>query len=257
MDHRTFVSNTIGKAWARERVTSLVDMLSLDDIAELLNTPSSSAIPYRNGDVVPDGEYRANVPGKDVDVHWLYRHMASKQSAVLNSVDRYSASVARFARDVQDSLPYPSGTWTNLYISFDDVQCLGQHVDPTEIYVLQLHGTKRWIMGDRSLDLEPGDMLYVPKGLAHSAMCVSKCSVHLTVAVRPFTMQDYLDAASRHIVLSDEPVLSADHARTMLVDFFAQLSAVNAESVLEQARRRSHLFDMTKTEKLDFRELMR
>lgn len=257
MDHRTFVANTIGKTWARERVTSLLDMITLDEVAELFNMPSCSAVPYRGGDAVPEAEYRSASANGDVNIHWLHQHMASKQSVVLNSIDRYSAKVSRFARDIHDSLPYPAGTWTNLYVSFNEVACLSQHVDPTEIYVLQLHGTKRWIMGDRSLDLEPGDILYVPKGLAHSAMCVSKSSVHLTVAIRPFTMQDYLDAASKYVELSEEPVLSADHARAMLKDFFAQLAAVNAESVLEQARRQPYLFNMPKTERLDFRELMR
>lgn len=254
MDHRLFVSETIGRCW-RKGFVGHAGLITLDSIAELLNSPASSAIPYRGGDVVPADEYKASA--SDINVAWVFNHLKSKQSLVLNSVDRYSSDVARFARDIHDALPYVAASWTNLYISFQEVACLNPHADTTEIYVLQLHGTKRWNMSGEVFDLTPGEMLYVPKGEIHSAMCLTKSSVHLTIAIRPFTMQEYLELAGRVIQLPEDPIRDAAQVRTYLRDFFDQLASVNAESIIEQARAAPYHFDLSKAEKLDFKELLR
>ena len=75
------------------------------------------------------------------------------------------------------------------------------HSDPTDVYVVQLEGTKRWQIwptpevrrpGDDKqfpslpdpvfdLSLEPGDVLYIPYGTPHRAAAEGRLSLHLTV----------------------------------------------------------------------------
>src|ERR1700756_474653 len=77
------------------------------------------------------------------------------------------------------------------------------HSDPTDVYVVQLEGTKRWEIwptpevrrpGDDKnsspslpdpvldLSLQPGDVLYIPHNTPHRAAAEGRVSLHLTVA---------------------------------------------------------------------------
>ena len=86
-------------------------------------------------------------------------------------------------------------------------QGLRVHADPHDVFALQTHGRKQWVLyeGDQqpaadgsggipSLDaqLTPGDCLYVPKGTHHAARTVDSPSIHLTLGVRTLTWADVL-----------------------------------------------------------------
>ena len=94
---------------------------------------------------------------------------------------------------------------------------LKPHVDPDDLFVLQLEGRKRWNVygwdplwnqGARDqlppitleAELAPGDLLYVPQHWIHMASAGEDFSFALTVGFRPISWADVLGALStRHL----------------------------------------------------------
>jgi ribosomal protein L16 Arg81 hydroxylase len=91
-------------------------------------------------------------------------------------------------------------------------QGLAPHYDCVEIFVLQIAGSKRWYVSSQrveaplvgygegtwfvpdaphaQINLEPGDVLYMPRGTFHHAIAISDESLHATVAVK---VPSYID----------------------------------------------------------------
>ncbi len=98
----------------------------------------------------------------------------------------------------------PARVQTNLYASFGRESAFRAHYDPHDVLVLHLHGRKRWscfgprpdscvnttLVGDEHLGpvvweavLEPGDILYLPRGEVHRATVEGDAAMHLTNAL--------------------------------------------------------------------------
>ena len=139
------------------------------------------------------------------------------------------------------------------FYSQDGHQGLAPHYDCVEVFVLQIAGSKRWHVSSQrvtspvvgygtgtwfdpsaphaQIDLEPGDMLYIPRGTFHQAIAQSAESLHVTVAVKMPTYLDMLtalvnaapnvDAMRDYLPLSGNGV--EEPVRTILM---SQISAV-------------------------------
>lgn len=106
-----------------------------------------------------------------------------------------------------------------LFYSQKDHQGLLPHYDCVEIFVLQISGHKRWHLSSQrveapvvgygtatrfdesaphaNIDLGPGDLLYMPRGLFHQAVALSDESLHATVAVKLPMFIDLLQALAQ------------------------------------------------------------
>jgi quercetin dioxygenase-like cupin family protein len=95
------------------------------------------------------------------------------------------------------------------------------HSDPTDVYVIQLEGTKRWQIWptpqvrrpgedkdsfpslpdpDFDLLLQPGDVLYVPHSTPHRAAAEGRVSLHLTVVAGARSWAHHLLSAVQDIL---------------------------------------------------------
>ena len=95
------------------------------------------------------------------------------------------------------------------------------HSDPTDVYVIQLEGTKRWQIwptpqvrrpGDDKdsfpslpdpvldLSLQPGDVLYIPHNTPHRASAEGSVSLYVTVVAGPRTWAHHLLSAVQDIL---------------------------------------------------------
>jgi ribosomal protein L16 Arg81 hydroxylase len=105
----------------------------------------------------------------------------------------------------------------NMYLTPPGAQGFDAHFDTHEVLVLQLEGHKHWKLygpgralplvdegfpvardtlgPPREVILEPGDLLYLPRGHVHEAFTSECASLHLTVGINVFRWVDLMQEA--------------------------------------------------------------
>jgi ribosomal protein L16 Arg81 hydroxylase len=100
----------------------------------------------------------------------------------------------------------------NVYCSFQGIRAFNSHCDLHEVFAVQLEGEKAWqiyenraeapvetIQGPNAqaiidqakgrvmmtVEMKPGDLLYIPRGYFHDALASSSASLHLTFGIAP------------------------------------------------------------------------
>lgn len=199
---------------------SFDDVLSLADVDRAvtgtgLRRPALRVV--RDGDVVPPSGYtrRARTgattiddlvdPGRVLD---LFHDGAT---IVLQGMQRWWAPATRFCRDLELSLGHP--VQANAYLTPPGAAGLAPHHDTHDVFVLQVAGTKHWVVREPAvdtplprhtsdhdvaaaqpelfaLDMGPGDALYLPRGYVHSAAAQQGVSLHLTLGILATTAHD-------------------------------------------------------------------
>ena len=143
-----------------------------------------------------------------IDVGRVYGHFGEGATIVLQGLHRYWPAVTKLCRELEDILTHP--VQANAYITPPVAQGLRVHADPHDVFALQTHGRKHWVVYEGetqpapdgtgaipTLDVQlwPGDCLYIPKGTAHAASTVDSSSIHLTLGVRSLTFAEVLRGA--------------------------------------------------------------
>jgi quercetin dioxygenase-like cupin family protein len=145
------------------------------------------------------------------------------------------------------------------------------HSDPTDVYIIQLEGTKRWqiwptppgrrpgddkdsfgSLPDPVLDLpvQPGDVLYIPYGTPHRASAEASVSLHLTVVAGPRTWAHHLLSAVQDILHNgpefwDTPYrddTAPEEMARKIEQLIGRLRTVDTAAALERARRDGRAF---------------
>jgi hypothetical protein len=145
------------------------------------------------------------------------------------------------------------------------------HSDPTDVYVLQLEGTKRWQIwptpqvrrpGDDKdsfdslpepvldLSVQPGDVLYIPYSTPHRASAEGSVSLHVTVVAGPRTWAYHLMSAVKDILHNgpefwDTPYLDDTSPAEMapkIEQLISRLRLVDTAAALERAQRDGRAF---------------
>lgn len=139
---------------------------------------------------------------------------ARGSTLVFNSLHRLWTPVGKVCRAVSEHFRAPA--IGNAYLTPKDAQGFPAHYDTHDVLVLQLHGEKTWRLrgvGARfplkpshrppALDIKalpksdevkmkPGDVLYLPRGVVHEASTARTSSLHLTIGIMSFTVEDLL-----------------------------------------------------------------
>ncbi|MDQ4097620.1 MAG: cupin domain-containing protein [Actinomycetota bacterium] len=198
---------------------AFADLLSLDDVDALVST-SMPRIPefrmVRDGTPLKPTTYSktTKIGGESVagvaDPGKIYREFATGATLVFQSLQRYWPPLSRFCRSLELDLTHPAQA--NAYVTPPNARGLAVHHDTHDVFVLHLSGRKRWQiyepaielpLGNQrwksgrkpgpvllSVELEPGDCLYVPRGFPHSASSTESATAHLTVGVLTYTAQE-------------------------------------------------------------------
>ena len=154
---------------------------------------------------------RGRTPSQ-VDVARMYYQMNQGGTLSLTSIGESDPDLRHFCDAMQEL--FGVSVNINVYASSKPERGFALHWDTHDVLVIQIDGHKRWRVFEQtrrfplrrdiepndyppdqiSLEmlLEPGDLLYIPRGWWHDAVAIGEPSLHLTVGLRWRTGIDYL-----------------------------------------------------------------
>jgi ribosomal protein L16 Arg81 hydroxylase len=130
-------------------------------------------------------------------------HLRRGATLSFDAVDELHEPLAHLAQSFESF--FRGGTQINLYAAWRSLYGLDLHRDDEEVFIVQLDGRKRWLLYGFSVDdidrtelrstsvppgamldqtLQPGDLLYIPRGCYHVAVPMNEPALHLTVGVK-------------------------------------------------------------------------
>jgi len=141
-----------------------------------------------------------------LDLGGIRDDFADGYTIVLDGVERHVRAVAALSQAIEVELNFP--VQVNAYLTPPRSQGLVPHYDDHDVLILQIQGSKTWhiyegadvppreIQRDKDkavaiedlpaptdVQLQAGDVLYLPRGKVHEAETNSEPSIHLTVGV--------------------------------------------------------------------------
>jgi hypothetical protein len=126
---------------------------------------------------------------------------------------RASRPLMQLVCELEDYLSH--GVHTNIYLTPAHSSGFDPHYDTHEVFVLQISGTKHWRFFEPileaphqsqpfhprmfepsqptlELDMAPGDLLYVPRGVLHTTTTSETASAHVTLGATVYTFVELL-----------------------------------------------------------------
>ena len=248
-------------------------LLSIEDLDSLIHQTSRALPTFRlvkDGAQIPVDQYTVDtVPwgigavSGFMDREAVRALMADGATYVMETVQRVCPTIGRLSRTFEQTFHCPSPA--NLYVTPPGAQGFQPHFDVQNVFVLQLHGTKHWrVYGphvtrplpSQAIDgavtpgellhdvtLEPGDLLYLPRGFVHVANTTDTLSAHISVSLLPNTWADVFksltDTLSQDVrfraTVSLQPEGPAEATDTQDEHFSALMAAFAQGSDLEDA----------------------
>ncbi|MFN2590012.1 MAG: cupin domain-containing protein [Actinomycetota bacterium] len=212
------------------------DLMSFEDVDHIISTMSLRLPMFRvvkDGATIPVGRYtkRGRTGSQPItglaDPAGVVSLFADGATIVLQGMHRYWPPLAALCRDLEITLGHR--TQVNAYITPPGAAGLAVHEDAHDVFVLQAFGSKHWDVYERrgratesgsgggpvlSVDLRPGEGLYLPKRTPHAARTQGTLSGHITVGVVATTWGDVLAGVVdrlRHEPQFDEPLPAGFH----------------------------------------------
>ena len=130
---------------------------------------------------------------------------------IFNQLHRRVKSLGEFCASLGEI--FGSRVQANIYLTPPHGQGFRPHWDTHDVFVLQISGRKHWSIYDTNVtlplrgqtfdskrdspgevkeefELRPGSVVYIPRGVMHSARSGSETSLHITVGVTTYTWTD-------------------------------------------------------------------
>jgi lysine-specific demethylase/histidyl-hydroxylase NO66 len=222
IDRERFADDVWGRTALLTRGASdFSDLFSAEAVDELisrrgLRTPFLRVA--KGGSTFPDSSFTSPAGvgatiSDQLDDTALWRKFADGATLVLQALHRTWEPVTDFSSRLSTELGHP--VQANAYITPPQNRGFDDHYDVHDVFVLQIEGTKRWIIhepvhtdplrdqpwtdrrstvaeaakGEAYINtvLEPGDVLYLPRGWLHAAQAQGEVSIHLTLGIHSWT----------------------------------------------------------------------
>lgn len=245
-------------------------LLSIADLDAYLRTDGARtprvgmADDSRQGSAaVPEGEYA--LPDGRVDLPRLLARFDKGASLVCSQFQDTHPPLARFCRGMEKLFLH--GVQSNIYLTPPAAQGFRTHFDAHDVLVLQVSGRKRWRVWDGQpvphptrntpwdgqtkpegephvIVLEPGDALYVPRGVMHDAATEpGEPSLHITLGLLESSWADalrkLLDAEEQQNIALREAVptwrlTEPDAIENLLAGLQSRLAAISGQAQAER-----------------------
>jgi lysine-specific demethylase/histidyl-hydroxylase NO66 len=221
---------------------------------------------FKDGSELPAERYTVDTGAarRATDVDAVLAEYAAGATLQTIGVDVFHAPVRALCDRVAEALaPHVHRIHANAYLTPAEARGFDHHWDTHDVIVLQLEGRKHWQVHGAPLPsaapsqvcglhkplidealrspplidtvLEPGDLLYLPRGQVHAARTAGACSLHLTLGLHVHTRLGRLEArwqqALAHLARQD-PALVV-HA------LGSPLSGTTADRMAERALRQA------------------
>ena len=212
-----FLEEDFGKRWRHfqgkaAKVDGLFSWAEMDRLLAMDVWNAQSIDIVLNGQKAPpqafcrQGINRAKQGGLYADRERVKGLLRQGASLVLNDIASLTPGIGAFADDMKRT--FGAKVAANLYYSQQQVQAFKSHYDRHEVFAVQLYGQKKWrvykgqatapiehpafynvpqanydrMKGplDREFLMNPGDVIYLPRGQFHDALAVSGHSLHIT-----------------------------------------------------------------------------
>ena len=200
----------------RDQPGYFADLLSYAEIDRVVSTMGLHVpeinVTRADGNITPaDFAYETG----QVDPVRVNQLHADGATVILSGLHERLPALARYCRAMEAAMS--ARVQTNIYMTPPGNQGFNPHYDGHDVLVLQVSGTKEWrIYGtpielpladqafERGMDvgeevqrfvLEPGDAVYIPRGMAHDAVATDETSLHITTGLMFRTWADALAEA--------------------------------------------------------------
>ncbi len=215
----------------------LAHMFSWDELNRLFNQPSlwsdrTIKMVLSGRDLKPEefctpGRTREGTQAMLPDPERVARYLQQGATLVLDLVERLSPGIAALAASLETVLGHVAVC--NVYCSWKAHQGFTSHFDTTDVFALHIAGKKTWHLYEgryldpiegsgfdyaslppeehesakgellKSVEMTPGDVLYIPRGQYHDAVATSEASLHLSFGLVPHTGHDFMTVLLRSL----------------------------------------------------------
>ncbi len=215
---------------SRDDADYFADLLSLARLDELLGYAAAAKTVKLTSRKDGKNADTAHLKGAANRLAKIYDRFYQGATIILDGVHELWEPVARLSDQLVRDLEMD--TLVNLYVTPRGAEGFDFHWDDHDVMVLQLAGNKRWFLNDsgprlprateepelvsqvgldpstpsRELELQPGDLLYLPRGTWHRARALESASMHLTLGFVSRTWEHLLCGAVAGLAERNRPL---------------------------------------------------
>jgi ribosomal protein L16 Arg81 hydroxylase len=229
LDHFSHKRHLVVKSTDPKLAASLLPWDTINHLMEADVVPASKVYVSLKGKAFSEMMYRRQEGQLRPEA--LQQMAAQGVSIVIDGIDKYVPTIATLADAIERRIGHK--VWVNCYITFGTSSAFKPHYDTHDVLAVQVHGSKRWrgygvpiahpvkdfsenlgiTFGDPVWEklIEPGDLLYMPRGEAHDAVGEVRPSVHLTIGILAPNGIDLLNWIAQRA--QNDPVFRIDITR--------------------------------------------
>jgi len=197
-------------------------LITAADLENIISNPDSRYPAIRiakGGNYYAPEAYTRNVKHGDEtfagvpDVNRIIEEYRRGATIALPAIHRTWKALGSLCEHLQSTLDHAAHA--NVYLTPGNAKGFTPHYDIHEVFVLQIAGSKRWQLYEpvitlphrtqlfrpehftgqapmTEIELNAGDMLYLPRGILHSTTTAESYSAHVTIGVTVYTWADLL-----------------------------------------------------------------
>jgi hypothetical protein len=207
--HKCLIHRSKSSAWKQ-----LITLAEIEFLISSLADPTWLSV-ITDGRASPSGPINSD---HYVDLVAVREAYANGSTILLTKLHKRSLQIGTLCRNIEHELisagiALSRRIGVNLYLTPPRARGFPAHYDDHDVLILQMEGSKHWKLYDslerfpltRQLSpvpptdlpplrhaktIEPGDILYIPRGVYHEAATCDDYSLHLTIGLYPYTWLD-------------------------------------------------------------------
>ena len=199
------------------------------------------------------------------DVHKVQKLVSKGASIILNDIEKYNPNLLKIANQLQNLTQ--GRCQGNLYFSMASHKAFGPHFDLHDVFALHFEGEKVWNIYENiekspinhpafrvspeerisragklidQVTLNPGDLLYIPRGQYHDALASKNGAIHVAYGLTYFKPIDLMTSIWEKFILNQfmrsdiSPNLNKETQKNILNKLSTEISnIINTDEVLD------------------------